>query len=379
MGTCYSHLSPDERIRIERLHCERGLSVRETAGLIGRDKATVSRELKRGLWFASNENESHRPYRPRRLKTGPWTSVPFHSALAAQRRADRKRHEPRKPRRMDSDRLRSWVLDALRRGWSPELIEGRLKLEYPGDPAMRVPISQRPKTVDSRGQFGHWESDTIVGAAPSRTCIDTQVERKSRRLFARLVPDKSAMATARAEYEIYRDLPAEARIDRTWDNGTEASCHTLVDESLGMLTYFADPYSSWQRGSNENRNGRIRRYLPKKTGFDDLTQAELDDIVREINDTPHEETRLQNTQRGMGRGDNPTTITRHQPNDVRCTNKLNPANGGPIKRRHRVLAARKLSTPYTQQTARPLMRTGCCTAWRRRRPRPAVRRACPAR
>ena len=126
----------------------------------------------------------------------------------------------------------------------------------------------------------------MIGAAPSRACIDTQVERKSRRLFARLVPDKSAMATARAEYEIYRDLPAEARIDRTWDNGTEASCHTLVDESLGMLTYFADPYSSWQRGSNENRNGRIRRYLPKKTGFDDLTQAELDDIVREINDTP---------------------------------------------------------------------------------------------
>ena len=426
MGTCYSHLSPDERIRIERLHCERGLSVRETARLIGRDKATVSRELKRGLWFASNENESYRPYRPKRLKTGPWTSEPFYSALAAQRRADLRRHESRKPRRMDLDRLRSWVLDALRRGWSPELIEGRLKLEYPGDPAMRVsheclyqwiyakpqrdldlrqylprgrkrrarrkgrkvrgpripmrvPISQRPKTVDSRGQFGHWESDTIVGAAPSRTCIDTQVERKSRRLFARLVPDKSAMATARAEYEIYRDLPAEARIDRTWDNGTEASCHTLVDESLGMLTYFADPYSSWQRGSNENRNGRIRRYLPKKTGFDDLTQAELDDIVREINDTPHEETRLQNTQRGMGRGDNPTTITRHQPNDVRCTNKLNPANGGPIKRRHRVLAARKLSTPYTQQTARPLMRTGCCTAWRRRRPRPAARRACPAR
>ena len=93
MGTCYSHLSPDERIRIERLHCEQGLSVRETAGLIGRDKATVSRELKRGPWFASNKNESYRPYRPRRLKTGPWTSMPFHSALTAQRRADLRRHE----------------------------------------------------------------------------------------------------------------------------------------------------------------------------------------------------------------------------------------------------------------------------------------------
>ena len=138
MGIRYSHLSPDERIRIERLHCEQGLSVRETARLVGRDKATVSRELKRGPWFASNENESYRPYRPKRLKTGPWTSMPFHSALAAQRRADLRRHESRKPHRMDSDRLRSWVMDALRRGWSPEPIEGRLKLEYPGDPVMRV-------------------------------------------------------------------------------------------------------------------------------------------------------------------------------------------------------------------------------------------------
>ena len=60
----------------------------------------------------------------------------------------------------------------------------------------------------------------------------------------------------------------------------------LVDESLGMLTYFADPYSSYQRGSNENRNGRIRRYLPKRTGFDDLTDEDLQAIVQEINDTP---------------------------------------------------------------------------------------------
>ena len=95
-----------------------------------------------------------------------------------------------------------------------------------------------------------------------------------------------ALATARAEYDIYKDIPAPARIDRTWDNGTESSCHLLVDEALGMLTYFADPYSSYQRGSNENRNGRIRRYLPKRTGFDDLTDADLQAIVRETNDTP---------------------------------------------------------------------------------------------
>ena len=82
MGQQYSHLSSEERILIEKLHCEQHLSIRRTAERIGRDKSTVSRELRRGLWFASNENGSYRPYRPKRLKTGPWTSGPFYSALA---------------------------------------------------------------------------------------------------------------------------------------------------------------------------------------------------------------------------------------------------------------------------------------------------------
>lgn len=265
MGQQYSHLSSDERILIEKLHCERHLSVRKIAEEIGRDKSTVSRELRRGLWFASNENGSYRPYRPKRLKTGAWTSGPFYSALAAQRKAD----------------LRQY----LARGRKRRTRKKGRKAKGPRIP-MRVPIADRPEAVGSRKGFGHFESDTVVGAAPSRRCMNTQVERRSRRLFARLVDDKSASATARAEYEIFKDIPPAARVDRTWDNGTEASLHMLVDEALGMLTYFADPYSSWQRGSNENRNGRIRRYLPKGTGFEDLAQEDLDAIVGEINDTP---------------------------------------------------------------------------------------------
>ena len=103
------------------------------------------------------------------------------------------------------------------------------------------PIGERPKRVGPRRKFGHYESDTAVGASPSRRCGDTQVERKSRRLFAGFIPDKSALSTARAEYDIYKDIPAP---------------------------------------------GRIRRYLPKRTSFDDLTDADLQAIVDEINDTP---------------------------------------------------------------------------------------------
>ena len=333
MGQQYSHLSSEERILIEKLHCEQHLSIRRTAERIGRDKSTVSRELRRGLWFASNENGSYRPYRPKRLKTGPWTSGPFYSALAAQRKADLRRRGSRKPRRMDSGPLRAWGAGRAAQGVEPGTDRGTVegpvrrrpvdadqheclyqwiyakpqraldlrqylargrkrrtrkkgrKAKGPRIP-MRVPIAQRPKRVDSRHEFGHFESDTVIGTAPSKRCIDTQVERKSRRLFARLIPDKSAPATARAEYDIYKDIPAPARIDRTWDNGTESSCHLLVDEALGMLTYHADPYSSYQRGTNENRNGRIRRYLPKKTSFDGLTDEDLQAIVDEINDTP---------------------------------------------------------------------------------------------
>ena len=278
----------------ERLAYLRGLEDKK-AQVLGsiEEQGKLTEELKNQILAAETlvaVDDLYRPYRPKRLKTGPWTSGPFYSALAAQRKADLRRRGSRKPRRMDSDRLRAWVLDSLRRGWSPELIEGRLKARYAGDPSMRisheclyqwiyakpqraldlrqylargrkrrtrkkgrkakgpripmrVPIADRPEAVGSRKGFGHFESDTVVGAAPSRRCMNTQVERRSRRLFARLVDDKSASATARAEYEIFKDMPPAARVDRTWDNGTEASLHMLVDEALGMLTYFADPYS----------------------------------------------------------------------------------------------------------------------------------------
>ena len=131
----YSHLSAEERIRIDELRNRDGLGVRQIALRIGRDKATVSRELKRGLWFASNENDS---YRPKRLKTGPWTCRPFYSAMTAQRKAETRARRSRRPRRMAYDPLLAWVLDALRKGWTPERIEGRLKAEYPSDPRMRV-------------------------------------------------------------------------------------------------------------------------------------------------------------------------------------------------------------------------------------------------
>ena len=155
MGTCYSYLSPDERIRIERLHCEQGLSVRETAGLIGRDKATVSRELKRGLWFASNENESYRPYRPRRLGWGlrtfswscflygqPLACSVFYRAFPAQRLFDPRMVVP---------------VDVFA-GEAAGLL-ARTLLPMPG--AARTRVFMRPKDPSAAG--------VVAGCTPSRS------------------------------------------------------------------------------------------------------------------------------------------------------------------------------------------------------------------
>ena len=138
MTKVYSHLSGEEQVRIDELRNREGLGVCQIALRIGRDKSTVSREPGRGLWVASDENGSYRPYRPKRLKAGAWTSRPFYSAMTAQRKAETRARESRRPMRMSYSPLLAWVMDALRKGWTPERIEGRLKVEWPDDPRMRV-------------------------------------------------------------------------------------------------------------------------------------------------------------------------------------------------------------------------------------------------
>lgn len=221
-----------------------------------------------------------------------------------------------------------FVLEKLREGWSPEQVAGRLRLEH-GRPVIchetiyrfiysrknqdlrlweylpwrrarrrrkmgrgvrriripqRISISQRPVAVNQRRQFGHWEGDTVLGLR-SKTSIHTEVERVSRYFAARLVARTTAEEAIRAQRDIFGGLPLHARRSTTLDNGSENSRHFELNE-LGMRTYFADPYSAWQRGSNEHHNGLLRRYLPKRSSFDDLCQDDLDDIVWEINNRP---------------------------------------------------------------------------------------------
>ncbi|RYQ29249.1 integrase core domain-containing protein [Bifidobacterium pseudolongum subsp. globosum] len=104
--------------------------------------------------------------------------------------------------------------------------------------------------------------------------------------MARIVPDKTADESVAAQLAMFSALPAGARLSVTHDNGAEFARHTRLRDELGMATYFADPYSSWQRGSNENRNGMIRRYLPKRCTIAMGMAREVQEIVDEINNRP---------------------------------------------------------------------------------------------
>jgi IS30 family transposase len=296
-------LTEEERDRIAVLHA-RGIGIRETGRLLERDHATISRELKRNR-FGEGYNAIHAQH-----------SAEERKSLAG------KRHP------LKDKRTYGYVLERLKEGWSPEQIAGRLALEqgeqmlchetiyrfiytkalkedrlweylprkqkhrykYHGRKAQRsripqrVSIHERGEVINNRSELGHWEGDTVEGRN-HKDGIHTEVERVSRYLLARKVSAITSEETITVQKEMFTHLPAQLRKSTTMDNGRENHLHMQLGE-LSMKTYFADPYSSWQRGTNENTNGLIRRYLPKKTAFTNLTQEELDDIVWEINNRP---------------------------------------------------------------------------------------------
>ncbi len=222
----------------------------------------------------------------------------------------------------------AYVLEKLKEGWSPEQIAGRLQLET-GEKIIsyetiyqfiykkslkedrlweylprkqkhrhkkhgrkaqkaripqRVSIHERPVEIDLRIEIGHWEGDTVEGRGHNEG-IHTEIERVSRFLLAKRVLAITSEEAIIAQQTLFAQLPETLRRSITLDNGRENHMHYKLKE-LGMQTYFADSYSSWQRGTNENTNGLLRRYLPKKTSFKNLTDEELADIVWEINNRP---------------------------------------------------------------------------------------------
>ena len=328
MGEVCSHLSEEER-QVIQIEIGNGTSVRGIGLMPGRNASTAGGEIRRNTWLPSNENESYRPCRPKRLKTGPWTGG-YYIAGPARRRADRRRARPRKRHRLSCERPWARAAEWPGRGWSPPPVGGRPRVPFPDDPTMRVrpesvcrwiyvdrhhrerrarrlprgsrrrrgrgggrtsrfpipgraPISERPPEAGDRSGFGHWEADGVIGAGCDP---HTEVERKTRFLMAGIVPGKTAGESVGARLAMFSPLPAGARGGVTHDNGTGFARHTRLRDGPGMDTYFADPYSSRRRGSNENRNGMIRRYPPERSEIRMDMAGELREIVDEADNRP---------------------------------------------------------------------------------------------
>lgn len=146
-------------------------------------------------------------------------------------------------------------------------------------------IDRRPAHVALRNRYGHWEGDSVVGTAQSGA-IATFVERKSGYLLAAVLPDKTAKSFEVAAKRCFATVPKRYRMTLTLDNGVEMSNYQEMEQQNQFQVYFAQPYHSWERGTNENTNGLLRFYFPKKMSFAHLSQAMLDEAVKQLNTRP---------------------------------------------------------------------------------------------
>lgn len=295
----YHHLTTEERENL-LVQIAQGKGIREMARELNRNASTISREIKRN------------------------SNLKRYSALAAQKQYEKRRQASRRKKRLEEDQTKEKVEKLLNAFWSPEQISERLKKEHAkvqigtstiyralssgqlapefrrklrrtfykhrskkgsGHLNIDYTIHDRPKSVEKRNQFGHWESDTVRGFKSSG-CIATHVERKSRYSVFLKLPNRTTKPFMDSTIEFFSRIPQKRRRSFTVDHGKEFADHRRLSQALDCKVYFADPSAPYQRGTNENTNGLLRQFLPKKSDFSSLTQHDLDALAFRLNSRP---------------------------------------------------------------------------------------------
>jgi IS30 family transposase len=301
----YSHLSLAEREEIA-IGLEKGLKQYEIAQLLNRSPSTICREIKRNMFILN-----YTVYR----------------ATAAQRRADCRNRRSHRRQRIPNKRLRRFIYINLRKGYSPEIIaamaadknerwktnyetiyqwiyndrkdlipfltgshkkrrkRGVGKQKHTSKIPNRVTIEKRPDYINLRSKIGHWEIDTAISRS-SKAAIMVLVERKTRYVIIKKLQAKTAVAMHYATVKSFKALPAIVRKSITYDNGLENVMHEYTNKVLNIKSYFCNPYHSWEKGTVEHMIGIIRRFYPKKTDWNKLSQWDLNKVARYINNRP---------------------------------------------------------------------------------------------
>lgn len=312
----YKHLTIEEREKIQYGLWEKK-SVRDIAKDIGRLPSSVAREINR-----NSDSLGRRRYVPR----------------SAHEKALAKRKNRGRQDRLKNDIIRRYVIKELKKRTSPEQIAGRISTDHPGQTISHEAIYQyiynqihrdgwgllkpgcqdlrlylrrrkkrrthkgmrrsqkmsierglsidlRPMAVNRRTRVGDWESDS-VSSKDNGIGINTLVERKTGLVFITRLKDKTSQATVSAIESRIKDLPKEVKQTATFDNGPENQKWQKIEERTGLKCFFAHPYCSGERGTNENTNGLVRDYFPKKTDFNTITDEQLQQVENLLNNRP---------------------------------------------------------------------------------------------
>lgn len=298
-----TQLNMEEREILSQLHAA-NYSRTEIAAHLARHRSTIGRELRRNG----------------RADGG-------YSAVAAEAKAAVRRRERPLVRKMERPELNAEVRSKLAQDWSPDQIAGRLKREHPDEPEWhvspqtiyasiqrdpnrehweshlrwgrkrrkssevgriprRVEIDGRPEIINNRERLGDFEGDTVVSGGRRRSVLVTLVDRKSGYLLTGKLSNRTATRTREKIVDLLLPLPADRRHSITFDNGKEFSEHEALSRRLEIQSFFAHPYCSWERGTNENTNGLVRQYYPKGTDFAEVSHQDLADTTQRINDRP---------------------------------------------------------------------------------------------